>query len=155
MSRARRSPSRLHDRFGSTAEERPRAYKLGMGGDGVFFLIEFGTEHQNPAGEPRRRSYVGLSPNNGPLDANARFSASGVRFLSVSRKGAVGVSGPPLFRVVGCLPHKNVGASSGGRRPTSLRGGNRGPVTRGGAAFYGESAFDRCCRIERLASTRR
>ena len=58
-----------------------------------------------------------------------------------------------LLRVVGCLSHKNGAASSGGRRPTSLSGGNRGPITRGGATFYGESGIDPLGWIGRLGST--
>ncbi len=46
-----------------------------------------------------------------------------------------------LLRVVGCLPQKNGATVSGGRRPTSLGGGNRGPATPGGGVFYGESAI--------------
>ncbi len=60
---------------------------------------------------------------------------------------------PLLLRVVGHLSQTAGAASSGGRCPTSLRGGNRGPVTRGGGAFYGESAIGGRGWIERLGST--
>ncbi len=60
---------------------------------------------------------------------------------------------PLLLRVVGHLSQTDGAASSGGRCPTSLGGGNRGPITRGGAAFYGESGIDPVGWIGRLGST--
>ena len=64
-----------------------------------------------------------------------------------------GLLSPLLLRVVGHLPQTDGAASSGGRCPTSLRGGNRGPTTPGGAAFYGESGIDPLGWIGRLGST--
>ena len=58
-----------------------------------------------------------------------------------------------LLRVVGCLPRIDGATVSVGRRPTSLRGGNRGPATRGGACVYGESAIVRRRRIGRPGSS--
>ena len=61
--------------------------------------------------------------------------------------------GPLLLRVVGHLPQTDGAASSGGRCRTSLKGGNRGPITQGGAAFYGESVIDPLGWIGRSGST--
>jgi hypothetical protein len=63
------------------------------------------------------------------------------------------------LRLLGCLPLKNEAARTGGRRPRSLGGGNRGPAWHVGAApaavIYGDlrSASDRmgCVRRGRWA----
>src|SRR5688572_31712508 len=49
-----------------------------------------------------------------------------------------------LLRLLGRLPLKDDAACSIGRRPRSLKGGNRGPGSLGGAAHYGESGVGRC-----------
>jgi hypothetical protein len=49
-----------------------------------------------------------------------------------------------LLRVLGCLPLKDDATHSGGKRLRSLKGGNRGTGSLGGAADYGESGVDPC-----------
>ena len=49
-----------------------------------------------------------------------------------------------MLRVLGRLPLMDEGSHSGGRRPRSLRGGNRGKGSLGGAARYGDSGAGRC-----------
>jgi len=44
---------------------------------------------------------------------------------------------PLLLRVVGHLPPMDEATNAGGRCPTSLRGGNRGPGSLGGGALWG------------------
>jgi hypothetical protein len=73
------------------------------------------------------------------LDRLAQFAdcslPKAVAACKKNRVGSVTTSGhvrkstrlPILLRVLGCLPLKNGASRSGGRRPRSLRGGNRGP----------------------------
>jgi len=44
-----------------------------------------------------------------------------------------------MLRVLGRLPLMDDATHTGGRRPRSVRGGNRGPSSLGGAAGYGDS----------------
>jgi hypothetical protein len=53
---------------------------------------------------------------------------------------------PLLLRVLGRLPLKAGATHSGGRRPRSLRGGNRGTCSLGGAGRYGDSGAG-CCVV--------
>ena len=55
-----------------------------------------------------------------------------------------------LLRVLGCLPLLDDATGSGGRRPRSLKGGNRGPGSLGGAAStMGILAFSEVHRLVR------
>lgn len=60
-----------------------------------------------------------------------------------SVRGAAGNSRP--YRE--CLPLKDDGTRSGGRRPKTSKAGNRGPGSLGGATRYGESGVGRCVLV--------
>jgi hypothetical protein len=51
---------------------------------------------------------------------------------------------PLLLRVLGRLPLKDDVTQASGRRRRSLKGGNRGKVSRGGAGRYGDSGVGSC-----------
>ena len=76
-----------------------------------------------------------------PLSAKTRRISSTSDGPSASYHTSSGL--PLLFRVLGRLPLKDDATHSGGRRPRSLRGGNRGPGSLDGAAHYGECGVGR------------
>ncbi len=90
----------------------------------------------------------------GVCRCNVRFPPNYVRCTSESRRSSPDGEWLLLLRVVGHLSHTDGAASSGGRCPTSLRGGTRGPATLGGAVGYGDCVVARCERIASHPSIR-
>ena len=56
----------------------------------------------------------------------------------------ISLAGLLLLRVLGRLPLMDDATPASGRRPRSLKGGNRGTGSLGGAARYGDSGAGSC-----------